>query len=243
MPIKSKGKNRIRLEDNNHEAAVSLEWYGKAKTWLLTEYQKQKAARSMNVGGESQLRPDETTTSSVNPVSNIVNAGDESQEINKGMNAVDFALKYHKDQKYNGQPYVEAHLQPVFEMSKTLWTASDRKLDFETLGKAAFLHDVMEDTDATYDQVKELFGQDAADACQLLDTTNKTKDEYYAGIATSPLAKLIKAADRLVNLKSLAAHPDVDCAAYLKNKYRNDLAYYEKYDIYPDLIKQAVDEL
>ena len=40
MTVKQRGANRIRLHSQSHEAAVSLDYYGKEKKWLLTAYEK-----------------------------------------------------------------------------------------------------------------------------------------------------------------------------------------------------------
>jgi hypothetical protein len=62
MEIKSISNNRIKLESPSHEASVSLKWFDKDKTWLLTEYEK-KAGGTMNVSGtEQKLNPVDRTT-------------------------------------------------------------------------------------------------------------------------------------------------------------------------------------
>jgi hypothetical protein len=40
MRVVSRSDNRIRLESDTHFAAVSLNWRGDPKTWLLTAYEK-----------------------------------------------------------------------------------------------------------------------------------------------------------------------------------------------------------
>lgn len=52
MRVKKAGKNRIRLENDTHESAISLDWYGERKTWLLTAYRKREEAgtKTMNTG-------------------------------------------------------------------------------------------------------------------------------------------------------------------------------------------------
>lgn len=52
MRVKKAGKNRIRLENDTHESAISLDWYGERKTWLLTAYKKREEAgtKTMNTG-------------------------------------------------------------------------------------------------------------------------------------------------------------------------------------------------
>ena len=40
MTIKNKGKNRIILESKDHKSAISLNWKGQEKKWLLSAYEK-----------------------------------------------------------------------------------------------------------------------------------------------------------------------------------------------------------
>jgi (p)ppGpp synthase/HD superfamily hydrolase len=58
--------------------------------------------------------------------------------------------------KYSGQPY-DAHLRAVAELVGTVSS------DPEMLA-AAWLHDVLEDTPATYEDVEREFGVEVADA-------------------------------------------------------------------------------
>ena len=83
-------------------------------------------------------------------------------------------------------------------------------LDTETIC-AALLHDVVEDTDSTYNDIKELFGTDIANIVEgvtklsiLFKTTEKTKAENYKKmfIAMEKDIRVIilKLADRLHNI-------------------------------------------
>lgn len=42
MEVVSRSKNRVKLESGDHKAVVRLEWDGKAKQWLLTEFKKEE---------------------------------------------------------------------------------------------------------------------------------------------------------------------------------------------------------
>jgi hypothetical protein len=44
MAVKTRSKNRVRLESADHEASVRLTWDGHEKKWLLTAYAKEKGA-------------------------------------------------------------------------------------------------------------------------------------------------------------------------------------------------------
>lgn len=137
--------------------------------------------------------------------------------------AFSFAETAHKNQfrKYNGEPYIR-HPERV---AKSIL----RKKDVvQAQVVAAYLHDVVEDTEYTYKDVKEKFGQTVANI--VLELTNEyTKENYpdlnrqsrhnleVARIAKiSKEAKLIKLADRLDNLKDIEQAPVSFAKKYAK---------------------------
>ena len=122
--------------------------------------------------------------------------------------AYDFALKAHKTQKRDeGVPYI---IHPIAVAD----ILSDLKLDSATIA-TGLLHDTIEDTHATYETIKEEFGQEVAD---LVDGVTKISEfENKAGenskaenfrkliIATSKDIRvlLVKIADRLHNMRTI----------------------------------------
>jgi (p)ppGpp synthase/HD superfamily hydrolase len=122
--------------------------------------------------------------------------------------AYDFALKAHKKQKRDeGVPYI---IHPIAVAD----ILSDLKLDSATIA-TGLLHDTIEDTHATYETIKEEFGQEVAD---LVDGVTKISEfENKAGenskaenfrkliIATSKDIRvlLVKIADRLHNMRTI----------------------------------------
>jgi (p)ppGpp synthase/HD superfamily hydrolase len=70
--------------------------------------------------------------------------------------AIEFATKAHAGQtrKFSGEPYINHPLR-VYERVKSYNGNTDEQL-------AAILHDVLEDTTATYDEIEERFGEDVA---------------------------------------------------------------------------------
>ncbi len=68
---------------------------------------------------------------------------------------------------------------------------------------AAYLHDVLEDTEITYEPIKELFGDDVLKLVQELTYPAECSDQQYwdwTRTVLSPQAKLIKTADILANM-------------------------------------------
>lgn len=121
------------------------------------------------------------------------------------LKAYEFAKEKHKDQKRKtGEPYV---VHPV-SVANIL---AELGMDAETV-IAALLHDVLEDTDATYEEVKERFGESVANLVEGVTKIGKIKyksdqvENYRKLIlatAKDPRVIILKLADRLDNMRSL----------------------------------------
>lgn len=116
--------------------------------------------------------------------------------------ALEFAKKKHEGQlRDEGVPYFE-HIRAVMEILIHEANTFD-----DTILTIAALHDVIEDTDCTYGEVAKEFGENIADAVNLLTRKpNQSFDEYAKAIFESnefPYARKIKLADRLHNLRTL----------------------------------------
>jgi len=77
--------------------------------------------------------------------------------------------------------------------------------DDEILLKAACLHDTIEDTETTYDEVVELFGKPVADLVMEVTHEGTKKDGYYFPRLSSHRGYLLKFADRLSNISRMDA--------------------------------------
>ena len=124
-----------------------------------------------------------------------------------------FAADYHRDQRRrSGEPYIN---HPV---EVALILAHDLRMDEDTIC-AALLHDTVEDTPATKDQIAELFGQTVAD---LVDGVTKLTSiqvssmdakqawnlrKMFLAMSRDIRVVIIKLADRLHNMRTLAALP------------------------------------
>jgi len=111
-----------------------------------------------------------------------------------------FATAVHKDQKYGeDKPYVD-HLGHVAEV------LSRFKFDSEDLQVAAWLHDTVEDTDATIEQITLTFGHNVADLVgRVTNEPGKNRKERhlktYPKIQASVDATTLKLADRIANVE------------------------------------------
>ena len=124
-----------------------------------------------------------------------------------------FAADYHRDQRRrSGEPYIN---HPV---EVALILAHDLRMDEDTIC-AALLHDTVEDTPATKDELVERFGQTVAD---LVDGVTKLTSiqvssmdakqawnlrKMFLAMSRDIRVVIIKLADRLHNMRTLAALP------------------------------------
>ncbi len=129
-----------------------------------------------------------------------------SQE--KYLKALNFAATAHGEQKTSkGLPYL-THLTSV--VMETLHACIESKFEVEKTDKVisvAFLHDIIEDTDVTYDNIYAEFGVDIAEAVDALskDKTLCKKEQMADSInklLTQPYEiQMVKLANRITNMQ------------------------------------------
>lgn len=114
--------------------------------------------------------------------------------------AVDLAERAHRGQTYGGKPYL-GHLVSVVNNLHIfqVWTP--------VLEAAAWLHDAVEDTETTVDDVRAACGDDvAALVSAVTDEPGKNRRERaqrtYPKIGSLPDAVVLKLADRIANVES-----------------------------------------
>ena len=124
------------------------------------------------------------------------------------MKAYNYALEKHGDQKRNsGEPYIIHPLQVAYVLA-------DMGLDEATIA-AALLHDVVEDTDATHEDIAKEFGEEVA---EMVEGVTKLSTIQFASIEENQVENyrkmflamgkdirviLIKLSDRLHNMRTL----------------------------------------
>ncbi len=135
---------------------------------------------------------------------------DEIKDIER---AYEFADKMHSGQfRKSGEPYI---IHPI-NVAIILTTIS---ADSDTI-KAALLHDVLEDTDCTVEEMEKEFGSEVTKLVQGVTKLSKinfsTENEYLidyykkiiVGISEDVRVIIIKLADRLHNMRTLWALPE-----------------------------------
>jgi len=136
----------------------------------------------------------------------ILNAFPEHKEII--LKAIDFIHKKHEGQiRKSGEPYVN---HPM-EVARIL---VDMNMDLETV-IAGLLHDTLEDTDTTYEEIESLFGKTVADIVNGVSKISKVKPKNIADPEVENYRKMliamskdirviiVKLADRLHNMRTL----------------------------------------
>lgn len=109
--------------------------------------------------------------------------------------ATDFAIAAHGDQMYGDKPYLYHLSQVENNVIRVLGvTAFEERI-------VAVLHDVLEDTDVTFEQLENRFGWSVATSVESLSKRNG--EDYYDYIArcrSDRVALLVKKCDTMGNL-------------------------------------------
>lgn len=125
--------------------------------------------------------------------------------------AMKFAKEKHKGQLDDtGKDYFDAHLMPV--MQSVARIIPDRDVVI-----AAVLHDTLEDTDTTYEELVKEFGVTVADLVNEV-TDEGEKDQYgkYFPRLKTKYGILIKLIDRASNISRMESWSDKRQEHYLK---------------------------
>lgn len=121
-------------------------------------------------------------------------------------NARDFALEKHAHQRYGERPYT-VHLAAVREVLS--WAGWG---DAHPLAAAAWLHDVVEDTGVSREEVRERFGEEVERLVWAVTGVGASRKERnqdaYAKIRACPEAAILKLADRIANVEASLSVPD-----------------------------------
>lgn len=113
--------------------------------------------------------------------------------------AIVFGAKTHAGQRDDaGKDYFMTHCWQVYEIVRILYPD-----DFE-LQAAALLHDILEDTDVTYDTLASEFGVDVANLVQEVTHERRADDSgWYFPHLHSIRGIVLKFADRASNLSRM----------------------------------------
>jgi (p)ppGpp synthase/HD superfamily hydrolase len=133
-----------------------------------------------------------------------------STDLVKLTHAADYAARQHIAQRRKGER-AEPYVNHLIEVAALLAEATDGEDVVLLMG--GLLHDTLEDTDATYEDLEQRFGPEvAALVAEVTDDKSLPKDERKRlQIAKTPgksrRAKLLKLADKTSNLRGLLHSP------------------------------------
>lgn len=145
-----------------------------------------------------------------------------------------FAIDVHAGQTYGGLPY-SVHLAAVEVVVVEFFGMNDL-----TMRRAAWLHDVLEDTNTTYEELAEEFGNDVARLVFAVTNENganrkERAAKTYPKIVNTPGAVGLKLADRIANVEAggkvdmyRREFPIFKQALYTPGKYERMWNYLEK---------------
>lgn len=145
-----------------------------------------------------------------------------STEVSKVLRAALFAAERHRNQRRKdaeASPYVN---HPIAVAS--VLAAEGGVTDPDVLC-AALLHDTLEDTETTADELRDAFGGRVCDIVlevtddKSLQKAERTQLQVVHAATASPSAQLVKLADKISNLRDLLNSPPADWPAERKQAY------------------------
>ena len=125
-----------------------------------------------------------------------------------------FALGAHGNQMYGNEPYIYHLDNTVNELTGIMNQPAFRFYDKALLRSAAYLHDILEDTEITNETLTRSFGPLVTEIVHAVsDGPGKNRDErksfmYVKVQQCGPAAVAIKLADRMANVRNCVEHND-----------------------------------
>ena len=130
---------------------------------------------------------------------------------------------FHTGQKYGEHDYYEYHIIGVL---KTLYQVS-KEHPTDEMVIVALLHDVLEDTECTWDTIRNIFGSDIADYVNCLSyVKGYDKDQYLKDVSIYPVTRIVKYADSMFNYNECIGNEDLKRAK--KYSYNLKVLYSEE---------------
>ncbi len=141
-------------------------------------------------------------------INKIKEYDDNPEDLNLIRSAYEYAYKKHFSQKrITGDDYITHPLNVA-------WILTDVSADAEAVS-AALLHDTIEDSDSTYEEIKDLFGENVAKIVDGVTKINRLKfnsdseqvaanqRKILVGLSSDVRVLIVKLADRLHNMRTL----------------------------------------
>lgn len=150
------------------------------------------------------------------------------EDLKKAERAMMFAIDKHGDQRYGDQPYI-VHLTAVVNVLASFGYGGNL-----TIISAAWLHDILEDTETTREELREAFGVPIEYVvwCVTSDSGRNRIERLNSIIPrlfSSEVALIIKLADRIANTEESSRNNANLYRAYVKeNAFLRERFYRRK---------------
>ncbi len=138
------------------------------------------------------------------------------------LRATQFAAEKHRMQR-RCDPCCSPYINHPISLANLL--ANEAMIDDPIVICAALLHDTIEDTATTFEEIEAVFGYEIASiVLEVTDDRTLAKHERkrlqieHAPLI-SPRAKLVKLADKICNLRDIVAAPPVNWSMQRKDEY------------------------
>lgn len=144
------------------------------------------------------------------------------EDLNLLLRALRFSAEKHTVQRRKSAQKIPYINHPI-EVAETLNTVGN--ITDATVLSAALLHDTVEDTDTTLDELCDLFGQVVADLVaevtddKSLPPKERKQQQIIHAASASHGAKQIKIADKICNIKDITHAPPVGWSLERKHAY------------------------
>lgn len=125
--------------------------------------------------------------------------------------AKDFAIIKHRGQKYGTGDYFQIHVQGVADsVNKSLSERTGvHHSRISLLLIVAYLHDTVEDSDATLEEIESIFGAVIAEAVDAMTHRDEESyQDYVKRALANDLARVVKYHDILFNLNQTLTDSD-----------------------------------
>jgi guanosine-3',5'-bis(diphosphate) 3'-pyrophosphohydrolase len=144
------------------------------------------------------------------------------QEFSLFLKALRFAAEKHQDQRRKGADHAPYINHPIAVVD-ILWKVGSVR-DITTL-VAALLHDTVEDTNTTPDEIRENFGEEVRNLVmectddKTLPKAERKRLQVVNAPHKSPRARQIKLADKISNILDISYHPPADWSIERRREY------------------------
>jgi len=138
------------------------------------------------------------------------------------LKALAFAAHKHRDQRRK-DPEASPYINHPIALADVL--ANEGGVDDPVVLCAAVLHDTIEDTETSYEELQQRFGKEVADVVlEVTDDKTLLKAERKERQVThaphlSQRARLVKLADKICNLRDIASNPPANWPLERKQEY------------------------